>query len=246
VAAIATATTLRLNGFRLEPSTESFTAYRAPMPADGDLRELRRSLESSWTLYREDDVILAVPRADPPSVAFGEAVEVSCDDHLGFLSYLINAALPRAISAYPAFRERPFTFLGQKQELVAVAVKSAGAAGQWPLVGEFRERPKYDLVARLVELRDSEPFIGLFVDVGTRREIVASLVDLAAVGVDLVGLDVVWRNPPPDTRHLVGRVGGLNGERVELSEVLDGPTEVPRTTKHGAGRKPKSGLDRRL
>ena len=102
MAAIATATTLRLNGFRLEPSTESFTAYRAPMPADGDLRELRRSLESTWTIYREDDEILAVPRTDPPATEFGEAAELRCHDHLGFLSFLINDALPRAISSYPA------------------------------------------------------------------------------------------------------------------------------------------------
>ena len=66
---VATATTLRLNGFRLEPSTESFTAYRAPMPPDGDLRELRRSLESTWTIYREHDEI----HADDFVTFFGEA-----------------------------------------------------------------------------------------------------------------------------------------------------------------------------
>ncbi len=226
MAAIATATTLRLNGFRLEPSTESFTAYRAPMPSDGDMRVLRHALESTWTIYREDDEIFAVPRADPPAMEFGEAVEIRCHDHLGFLSYLINDALPRAIPSYPAFKVRPYTFLGQKQELVAAAAKSSGAASRSPLIAGFLERPKYELVARLVELRDGDPFIGLFIDVGTRRQIVASLQELAAAGVDLTGLDVVWRNPPPDTRHLVGRIGRLHGDRVELSEVLDGPTEV--------------------
>ena len=60
-----------------------------------------------------------------------------------------------------------------------------------------RASSKYELVARLVELRDGDPFIGLFVDV-TRREIVASLQELAAAGVDLTGLDVVW---PPATRR---------------------------------------------
>jgi hypothetical protein len=196
------------------------------MPPNGDLRELRRSLESTWTIYREDDEILAVPRADPPATEFGEAVELRCHDHLGFLSFLINDALPRAISSYPAFKLRPFTFLGQKQELVAAAAKSSGVAGRSPLIASFLERPKYELVARLVELRDGDPFIGLFVDVGTRRQIVAALNELAAAGVDLTGLDVVWRNPPPDARHLVGRIGRLHADRLELSEVLDGPTEV--------------------
>jgi hypothetical protein len=226
VATIATATTLRLNGFRLEPSTESFIAYRSPMPADGDLRELRRATQATWTLYREDDEVLAVPRNDPPPVALGEPEEIECLDHLGFLSYLINDALPRAIPSYPAFKLRPFTFLGQKQEIVEAAVKSAGAAGRSPLVDGFHERPKYELAARLVELRDGEPFIGLFIDVGTRREIVVGLDELVEAGIDLNGLDVVWRDPAPDTRRLVGRIGRLVGDRLELSEMLDGANEV--------------------
>ena len=97
MATTATATTLRLNGFRLEPSTESFTAYRSPMPADGDLRELRRSTQATWTVYREDDEVLAVPRQDPPPIALGVAEEIRCVDHLSFLAYLIDAALPRAV-----------------------------------------------------------------------------------------------------------------------------------------------------
>jgi hypothetical protein len=226
VVATATATTLRLNGFRLEPSTESFTAYRAPLPDDGDLRALRRSREQDWVLYREDDYVLAVPLSETPAMAFGERVEIDFADHLGFLGYLINDALPRSISDYPAFRHRPFTFLGKKQEIVTAAVKSAGVAGRSPLLEEFHERPRYELEARLVELRDGKPFIGLFVHVGTRREITASLSDLDAAGIELAGLDVVWRNPPPYTRHLVGRIGRLNGEKVELSEVMDGPHEV--------------------
>jgi Piwi domain len=226
VVAVATATTLRLNGFRLEPSTESFTAYRAPMPADGDLRELRRSLAESWTLYREDDEVLAAPLDEPPKQEFGVAEEIRCEDHLHFVAHLIDAALPRAMPIYEPFKLRPFTFLGKKLELVEPALKSAGADGRSPLVAGFLERPKYELAARLVELRDGEPFIGLFVDVGTRREITASLTDLATAGVNLVGLDVVWRNPPPDTRRLVGRIGRLNGAQVELSELLEGPDHV--------------------
>jgi hypothetical protein len=224
--ATATATTLRLNGFRLEPSTESFAAYRAPLPESGDLRELRRTLEKDWVLYREDEHVLAVPLNEVPATSFGDRIEVECAQHLGFLGYLINDALPRSISDYPAFRQRPFTFLGKKQEIVAAAAKSAGVAGRSTLLDDFHERPRYELEARLVELRDGEPFIGLFVHVGTRREITASLDDLAAAGIELAGLDVVWRDPPPYTRHLVGRIGRLSSDKVELSEALEGVREV--------------------
>lgn len=224
--AIATATTLRLNGFRLEPSTESFTAYRAPMPADGDLRELRRQRTNDWILYRKHDELLAVP-LHGAAAPFGEAIELRCEDQLGFLAFLIDEALPRAIPSYPAFKLRPFSFLGQRQEIVAAAIKNVGAAGHSPLVAEFFERPKYELASRLVELRDGEPFIGLFVDVGTRREIAAPLPELAAAGVDLRGLDVVWRDPPPDTRHLVGRIARLNGDVVELAETTGAAETMP-------------------
>lgn len=127
VVAVATATTLRLNGFSLEPSTESFTAYHAPLPEGGDMRELRRSLEQDWVLYREDDVVLGVPLTQTPT-PFGVEMEIECADHLGFLGYLINAALPRSIRDYEPFKQRPFTFLGKKQEIVARAAKSVGVA----------------------------------------------------------------------------------------------------------------------
>jgi hypothetical protein len=226
VVATAIATTLRLNGFRLEPSTESFTAYRAPLPDGGDMRELRRSLDKDWVVYREDDLVLGVPMAEGPA-SFGVPIEIECADHLGFLSYLINEALPRSIRDYEPFKKRPFTFLGKKQEIVARAAKSVGFAETVPLLAGFHERPRYELEARLVELRDGEPYIALFVDIGTRRQITAALQDLAEAGVDLSGLDVVWRNPPPHTRHLVGRIGRLNGDTVELAEVMEGPHELP-------------------
>jgi hypothetical protein len=226
VGATATATTLRLNGFRLEPSTESFTAYRTAMPADGDLRELRRQLADNWILYREADELLAVPLRDA-AAPFGEAVEISCEDHLGFLGYLIDEALPKAIPSYQAFRLRPFSFIGQRQEIVAEAVKNVAAAGRSPLTDHFHERPRYELATRLVELRDGEPYIGLFADVGTRREITAELSELAAAGVDLRGLYVVWRNPPPDGPQLVGRIARLDGDGVDLAETMGDLESVP-------------------
>jgi hypothetical protein len=69
---------------------------RTPMPADGDLRVLRSQHANDWILYREDADVLGVPLHDgaPP---FGEAVEIRCEDHLGFLAFLTDEALPRAI-----------------------------------------------------------------------------------------------------------------------------------------------------
>src|SRR5438094_5346243 len=43
----------------------------------------------------------------------------------------------------------------------------------------------------------------------------------------ICGLDVVWRHPPPDTRHLVGRIARINGDVVELAETMGTAETVP-------------------
>jgi hypothetical protein len=107
-------------------------------------------------------------QADPR----GEEVELECRDELGFLSYLVNEALPRHIHGYDAYRARPYTFLAQKQELVAAALHAAGVQPTALLRG-FEIRPRYALEVRLAELRNDQRFLGLFVDIATRRLVTA-------------------------------------------------------------------------
>ena len=116
----------------------------------------------------------------------GEEVELECRDELGFLSYLVNAALPRHIHGYDAYRTRPYTFLAQKHELVVAALQAAGAQPTALLSG-FEVRPRYALEVRLAELRNDQPFLGLFVDIATRRLVTADLEQLVAAGVDASG-----------------------------------------------------------
>ncbi|MGH3995541.1 MAG: hypothetical protein ACRDSN_24125, partial [Pseudonocardiaceae bacterium] len=135
------------------------------MPETGTLRELRAEY-ADWTLYRRGDEVLGLPSGDQPHDAFGEQVELRCEDQLGFLSFLINDALPRHIQRYHPYRRRPYTILGRRQELVGAALRAAKVEPTSLLRG-FEIRPKYVLEARLVELRDDHPFLGVFVDIST-------------------------------------------------------------------------------
>ncbi|MGC1863373.1 MAG: hypothetical protein WA733_20205 [Methylocystis sp.] len=70
----------------------------------------------------------------------------------------------------------------------------------------------------MIELRDGDSRIGLFVTTGMRYEIDADLSDLQQAGVDLSGLYVVWRKAQVGQRRLVDRIQTRNDDVVLLSE----------------------------
>ena len=225
--------TLYLNGFRITLSADRFHAWRWPAPDPGTIADLRAE-HPHWALWHRGDDVLAVPVSEGVDPR-GEEVELECGEELRFLSYLVNASLPRHIRHYEAYRTRPYTFLAQKDELVAAAL---GAVGIQPtaLLQGFEIRPRYALEVRLAELRNDQAFLGLFVDIGTRRLVTASLGELVSAGLDLVGLDVIRREPEPGSPMLVGRIDSVGDGVVTLSESLAGETTVdaPAVTLEGS------------
>jgi hypothetical protein len=213
-----------LNGFRLDFSASVFPAYRQAMPDNDQLRPLREQYRDAWFLYWDDGSVVGLPNASDAS-PFGEQVELSTNDHLKLLAARISDVLPRRFPEYQAFRLRPFSFLGRKDELVS-RVKTQLKAPP-ALLDSFTIRPKFELDARLVELQDGDPFVGLFMQVHMRWEIQAPLDSLSAAGVDLHGLYVVWREPEPGQRRAIGRVERLASGKVILSESFDERESVP-------------------
>lgn len=140
--------------------------------------------------------------------------------HLALLARRINDRLPSKFPGYAALYQRPFAFLGRKDELVSRIMTNWGSTH--PLVASFTIRPKFELDARLYELRDGETKVGLFIDVSTRWEIAASLIDLKSAGIDLTGLAAVRRTPAVDERRLVGRISHIDDTHVYFSEAYDG------------------------
>jgi len=169
-----------------------------------------------------------VPIAEKvPEPADAQLLELKVQESLRFLARLVTDSLVRRFPTYEPIRNKPFTFLGHKVELMRDAGSELGL--NHPLLSEFRIWPKYSLDGRIIEARRDSPFVAITVDLATRWEITADLTALNEAGVDLRGLYVVRRNPDPDERRLVGRIGSLSAGRVELGESMDHTTTVDTT-----------------
>jgi hypothetical protein len=207
-----------LNGFRISVCPGQFTAAVRELPDASQLGELRAAADSRARLWWNRGLLYEVPLAPGGDYADASARTLGVQEHLGLVAFLINAALPGSVPHYEAFRDRPFTFLALKHEFVReIRPRLPGAP---PLLDQFTIRPRYALEARVVEPGE-EAFIGLFVTLNTRYQIMADLHDLAKAGIDLHGFDVVRRNRTRGQRRLVGRVDRIAGDEVLLAESFD-------------------------
>lgn len=203
---------------------------------DDDLAGLRESLAPEWSVQWEGGKVyflrLADGGAEVPNV---ERATLVVRDNLRLLARLTTDSLVRRFPTYEPLRRKPFTFVGRKQQLMDGVGELLGMDD--PLLNEFRVWPKYALDARVTEVRAGEPFVGLTVDLATRWEITADLTELQRAGIDLTGLFVVRRNPDPDLRPLVGRIGTIHDGVVKLSESTTDDESVPATSVMLEGRR---------
>ncbi len=215
---------IALNGFRVAVRPSQFTVFVRDLPDAHELDPLRAEAGNRWALWWDRGVLYELPH-DAGAVRAGEAEKMlDVPDHLGFVAFLVNSALPRAIPHYKAFRDRPFTFLALRREFVGEIQRRIPGAPQ--LLQQFTIRPRYALEAKVVEPGD-EALIGLFVTLSTRYGIAADLRALADAGVQLSGLDVVHRDPAVAQRRLIGRIDQIAGDEVLLAESFDQLTRVP-------------------
>jgi hypothetical protein len=210
-----------LNGFEIRFSAPKFDAYVSELQDPEGLRALRERERGEWFFYWREGTLYGIPEIASPQRQHGKPLSLDLSDHhhLSLLASRINDRLPSKFPQYDALRTRPFEFLGKRDELVATAATKLRT--QHPLLSRFKIRPRFELDARLYELRDGETRVGLFVSVSTKWEIAASLSELAGAGIELRGLYAVRRNPATDERRLAGRIEKLSDGRVYLSESFD-------------------------
>jgi argonaute-like protein len=214
-----------LNGFRIEFSGPTLTAYVQELPDPKQVAELRERLGEQWFFWREGKQVFGIPKTPEPTGRFGTRVELASVDHLRLVAARIADLLPQKFPRYSALRRRPFSFLSQQDEIVS-AIRARLPQLPEILTG-FTIKPKFELDARIVEQEDGKPYIGVFVDVRTRWTIRAPIDELQAAGVDLEGLYVVRRNPTNDERRLVGRIGSVERASVRLLESFEGLASIP-------------------
>jgi hypothetical protein len=199
---------------------DAFRVQARDIAEGEDLRALRQAHAPKWSVQWEQGQVFFLPLAGGLRAPEGTVpVELEVAGNLRLLARLTTEALVRSFPDYEPLRRRPFVFLGRRQELMRDAARVLNI--DHALLGDFRIWPKYSLDARVLEVRDGSPFVGITVDLATRWEITSGLEELQDAGVDLASLFVVRRDPDPGQRRLVGRIAAVRAGRVELSESTD-------------------------
>ena len=214
-----------LNGIRMTLSSDTFPAWVLDMQDNKALRPLREEIGGEWFLHWREGKAFGIPKVENPEKTFGTGPHpLACADHLSLLSSRVDNILPLKFPKYKALRARPFTFLGQRTEIVA-AVAQRLRSSHDDLKG-FQIRSSFQLEAKIIEAQPDQVEIGLFVDIGTRWEIHRSVADLAKAGINMSGLYVIRRQVQPGQRRLVGSIGDIREEKIVLGESFDGTSEI--------------------
>lgn len=210
-----------LNAFRVTFSSESVQAFSKPVPDPSELKGIRKSLGDTCFSYWHEGTLYTIPKSAGSQLDLGEATPIQLKSYLGMklVAAMITEALPSSFVEYDPVRDRPFTFLAQKQELVTEATSDWNQKPK--LLSDFEIRAKFELDPRLAEIHDGNLEVALVMKLTTRWICNADLKELDAAGVELSGLHILRRNPEPGTRRLIGRVKHLDGDKVVLSDAYD-------------------------
>lgn len=206
---------LVLNGFEVELPAEIDVIVR-PLPDPEQVKTERERLATYWFVHWLGGELYCLRlKAGGPNIS-GRPQRLKVAEHPWLLRARLDDVIESVFEKYAAIRLRPFSFLSRREEIVSTAAEKIRV--NHPLLPSFLILPKFTLSAKVVELRDGDSRIGLFVTLGMRYEIEADLIALHKAGVDLSGLYAVWRKPQPGQRRLVGRIQTLNEGVVQLSE----------------------------
>src|SRR6266567_2142476 len=139
---------------------DAFEVWARDIGEGEDLRALRQTHASKWSVQWEQGQVFFLPLAGglpiPPGTV---SAQLEVAGNLRLLARLTTEALVRAFPDYEPLRHRPFVFLGRRQELMCDAARVLKI--DHALLGDFRILPKYSLDARVLEVRDGSPFVGI-------------------------------------------------------------------------------------
>lgn len=105
------------------------------------------------------------------------------------------------------------------------------AAADLPCPPWLSVKPVYELDVRVFRLGNGDPFVGVAVNVRSRKRILATCDVLLKQGLNLTGVYVSTEQERTDHRvaprwELMGRVAEVDGERLILDDAREGVTEV--------------------
>ncbi len=204
---------LSSNGFEANLPDE-FEVLVRDVPNGGDVREERARVQDYWFVHWTGGKLYYLRlKSGGPNVD-GTPKKLRLVQHPWLLRARLEDAVADRFKKYAAIKQRPFTFLAIKTELVALAIKRAGIEPN-KLTG-VTVTPRFEIHAKIYEPTDGDVKIGVFVTIGMAHDIGAEIKDLMDRNVDLSGRHIVRRKREPGQRSYIGRFDRLDGDEVVL------------------------------
>jgi len=220
-------TKLVLNVAPLQFNDSNVTVGVIPYEGREHLAGLRASHDATHVFRRENaSEILSVPYV-PNAPRLGASFRtVRLGEHLELCAALVRNALVNYLHRLPrkVFRHRPVVFLADeaKDNFLKECVPSGTACPDWLAVV-----PLYEVEVRVYHFEEMEPFVGVCLNVRTRKFLDRACGDLLAEGFPLVGHYVGRKVISNDSRlepyfRLQGRVQAVKGDNLVLDDCRDG------------------------
>lgn len=200
--------------------SECEVAYQ-PYESKEQLQRLRQEHQETHAFRRERDSIVSISYRDDLAPVGNTRDSIRLHEHLPLSAVLArNAILTHLIDiGRPVFTHHPIRFLavGERQNLLEESAPFGYETPPWLAV-----RPLFFAEVRVFQFDNIEPFLGVALDIRTRRIITASCADLLNMGVNLSHSRVGRLIDSNDARlqprfEIVGTVRCVNGATLELS-----------------------------
>jgi hypothetical protein len=218
---------LLLNCLRVEFSSDKISVRVAKWHEGAEMKDLRAQVGTDWFLHRKGNQVFGLNTVEQPATNFAgtsQTLDLSEYEGLDFARARLNAVLPSLLPAYEPQRVHPFRFLAKKSEFVQVITATWAVPSA---VHSFFIRPRFELEAKTVELAENRLQVVVALDVRMQWEIEASLHELHRLNVPLAGLYVIRREQLEGERRLLGRIGRIAAESIELDERFESPASIP-------------------
>lgn len=208
-------------------SERTFRAARLEYPGDAEFEKLREGRPDSF-LYRlknraTTEAMLAVPLTREAESAWGGIADLPCGDYGQAIAALVKSRLPQLIPQWN-LRYGHFSVkrIVEDDDLVAKAFTRMGT----PVPSALRGFHKFLRIAfqpRLLQFRNTRPFIALGIDPSRRHEIRLDAKAVHDAGIDITGLWLIERG---DEGDLLGPVLSLGQGGQAVVKTGDGPRAV--------------------
>ena len=216
-------TPLVTNGFEVILPDELDVLVR-DFPDGAAVRAERKRVAGHWFVHWFQGTLYYLRlRSGGPNVS-GRPTAIRTLHQPWLLRSRLDDCIVQVFHKYEPLGIRPFTFLAQKNKLVAVAARNANVDPH--LLDGVHVTPRYRIQPKIYETPDEDPRVGIFVTITMHYDIDADLERLMAAGVSLNRLHVVRRQPQPGERRQLGRFQRRDGDHILLSEAHD-KTRIP-------------------